>query len=181
MYLTSEGFNFPRLIDDDFFSAIKLLWNAKKYISSLTLLFTAIDTFGFIEFGAQNNSFIQWLDEYGDLRSINVTSREIWELRNSLLHMTNLDSYRVQSGSVERLIPAFTHPSMKTLPPDGNAKNFHVSQFLLIILPKGIEKWLTTYNQKREKIQQFIYRYDTIVSEARMGKYFNSSAGRRSR
>ena len=124
IYLTSEGFNFPRLIEDDFFSAIKLLWNANKYISSIKLLFTAIDTFGFIEFGAKNNSFMQWLDEYCDLRSINVTSQEIWELRNSLLHMTNLDSYKVRNGSVERLFPAFTHPDVETLPSDGKRQEF---------------------------------------------------------
>ena len=170
-YMTCEGFDFPQLIEDDYYSAIKLLWNERKYISAMKLLFSAIDTFGFIEYGPRRNCFVLWLEEYSDLLLINVTSHEMWELRNSLLHMTNLDSRRVRNKAVERLLPALAHPNVKTLPNDGDTKRFHMSRFILVVLPSAIERWLTTYNQDGGKIVQFIQRYDTIVSEARMTKF----------
>ena len=168
IYMTANGFDFPQLIEDDYYAAIKILWNEKKYISSMKLLFSAIDTLGFIEYGPRRNSFILWLDEYCDLRSINVTSQEVWELRNSLLHMTNLDSHKVRNSTVERLLPAIAHPDVKTLPMEGNTRRFHASRFIAVLLPKAIEKWLRTYIQGNGNIVQFIQRYDTIVSEARM-------------
>ena len=168
IYMTSEGFNFPQLIKDDYYSAIEILWNQKKYISSMKLLFSAIDTLGFIEYGPRGNCFVLWLDEYCDLTSINVTSQEMWELRNSLLHMTNLNSHKVRNSAVERLLPALADPDVKTLPRNGDTKRFHMSRFVAVILPKAIEKWLKTYIQENGKIAQFIQRYDTIVSEARM-------------
>ena len=64
-----------------------------------------IDTLGFGEYGPVGNCFVTWLDEYCDMGQAGVTSPELWELRNSLLHMTNLDSNRVRSGAVEGLKP----------------------------------------------------------------------------
>lgn len=168
-YMTPEGFNFAQLIKDDYFSAIKILWNNNKYVSTMKLLFSAIDTFGFIEYGPENNSFTHWLDEYCDLDSIGVTSQEIWELRNSLLHMTNLDSRKVRNNSVLRLMPSISHPET-TLPIDKNAKRFHVSRFILVILPQALEKWLKTYSKNTYKIAQFVDRYDSVVSDARLAK-----------
>lgn len=46
LYETDQGFDFPRLLEDDYFSAMKLLWNAKKYISCMKLMFSTIDTIG---------------------------------------------------------------------------------------------------------------------------------------
>ena len=171
IYMTANGFDFAQLIEDDYFSAVKLLWNEKKYISSMKLLFSAIDTFGFIEYGPRQNAFVHWLDNYCDLQSINVTSQELWELRNSLLHMTNLDSHKVRNNAVERILPAIAHPDWEGLPLDDDTKRFHASRFILILLPQAIENWLTTYIQERGKIVEFIRRYDTIVSEARMTKF----------
>ena len=51
IYWTDEGFDFGKLIDDDFTDAMKLLWKHRKYISALKLLFIMIDTLGFVEFG----------------------------------------------------------------------------------------------------------------------------------
>ena len=95
------------------------------------------------------------------------TSEELWELRNSLLHMTNLESHRVKKRVVRQLTPAFTHPSIETLPANGDIKLFDAARFLLVILPTAIEQWLNTYVHDQAKIFQFIRRYDTIVSESR--------------
>lgn len=171
-YMTEDGFDFPRLINDDYFQAIRMLWNDKKYISCLKLLFSAIDTFGFIEFGPSKtrNCFISWLDEFCDVKSLGVTSRELWELRNSIIHMTNLSSYRVTEGSVNRLVPSISPPDLEVLPPLNREKRFHTSRFLLVVIPKGIEKWVDTYKRNPSKFPRFIGRYDTIISEARVTK-----------
>ena len=130
IYMTANGFDFAQVIEDDYFAAMKLLWNEKKYISSMKLLFSAIDTFGFIEYGPSQNSFALWLDDYCDLQLINVTSRELWELRNSLLHMTNLDSHKVRKKTVERVLPAIAHPDVEELPMDEDTKRFHASRLV---------------------------------------------------
>jgi len=168
IYETDDGFDFPRLLDDDYFAAMKLLWNAKKYISCMKLMFSTIDTIGFVEYGPVNDCFVRWLDQYCDLSSIGVSSTELWELRNSLLHMTNLDSRKVSQNRVERLIPSITHPEVTNLQDSQGTRRFHVSRFLLQLLPEAIEKWLVTYNESPKKRLQFIHRYDTIVSESRM-------------
>ena len=112
VYLTDAGLDIPRLIDDDFILAIKTLMNNEKYISALKLILSMIDTLGFIEFGPTNDCFVKWLDKYCAMKDSGVTSEELWELRNSLLHMTNLDSRKVRSGKVERLMPAFAAPEI---------------------------------------------------------------------
>lgn len=35
VYFTEDGFDFPQLIQDDYFDAIHLLWNHRKYVSCL--------------------------------------------------------------------------------------------------------------------------------------------------
>ena len=44
IYLTEDGFDFPQLIEDDYFKAIHLLRKNRKYVSCLKLVFSAIDT-----------------------------------------------------------------------------------------------------------------------------------------
>ena len=64
-YLTDDGFDFPRLLDDDFFQAIRLLFNHRYFVSATKLLMTFIDTAGFVEFGdTGENTFVKWLDVY---------------------------------------------------------------------------------------------------------------------
>jgi len=46
-YVTDEGIDLPRLFNDDFFVATKLLWNAKHYISAAKLLMSAVGSGGF--------------------------------------------------------------------------------------------------------------------------------------
>ena len=168
-YWSEEGFDFTQLILDDHMEAIQLLWNNKKYISCLKLVFSAIDTFGFVEHGPKvHNCFKRWLSEYCDLEYLGVTAGELWELRNSLIHMTNLDSRKVHSGETHRLLPSIFHPEHDRAAFENGMKVFHVSRLMVFVLPQGIAKWLDSYNQDRSKFAEFIERYDTIASEARM-------------
>ena len=168
LYTTENGFDFPRLLNDDYMESIKILWNQKKYISALKLLLSMVDTIGFIEFGPTSDCFCKWLDQFCDLSRLGIESEELWELRNSLLHMSNLDSRKVRGKSVARLVPVVTAPQVEISETEDDAKVFHVSRFMLEVFPRGIEKWLETYNTNPEKFATFVARYDSIVSEARM-------------
>ena len=168
IYSTENGLDFPRLIQDDYFEAIHLLWNKGKYVSCLKLVFSTIDTLGYVEYGPDSNDcFSRWLDAYCDLGKVGVTSDEMWQLRNSLIHMTNLDSRKVRLGETHRLLPRFTHPDRDVAPFVDGMKVLHVARFVITVLPQGIENWLQSYNLNREKFAEFVERYDTIVSEAR--------------
>ena len=175
-YWSDRGLDFGQLINDDHFEAIHLLWNNRKYISSLKLVFCTIDTLGFVAYGPNvRDCFIRWLDEYCDLGSLGLTSQELWELRNSLIHMTNLDSRKVHSGKTHRVMPQFTHPDRDVAPVVDGMKVLHVARFLTVVLPRAVQKWLESYNQDRSKFAEFVERYDTIVSESRLVYRHSSS------
>ena len=165
-YVTKRGFDFPNLIDDDYYDALRLLWNNKKYISCMKLTFSMIDTLGFIEFGPVQGCFVRWLHSYCDVQKLGVTAEELWELRNSLVHMSNLDSRRVRRGQTTRLFPVFL-PLDYEAPRSDDEKRLHFARFLLVVLPEAIGRWLQSYNDDRNKFLSFVARYDTIVSEAR--------------
>ena len=176
VYLTGRGFDFPQLIQDDYFDAIHLLWNNRKYVSCLKLVFSAIDTLGYVEYGPiRGNCLTKWLDDYCDLGRVGVTADELSQLRNSLIHMTNLDSRKVRAGRAHRLLPRFVHPDQDTPPMVDGMKVLHVARFVIEVVPKGIENWLRSYNRDREKFAEFVERYDTIVSEARFAVWGSSS------
>ena len=168
LYWTNGGLDLTQLITDDYQSAVDVLWDNGKYISALKLLLSMIDTLGFVEYGLQNNCFRVWLDEYCNMGQAGVTSLELWELRNSLLHMSNLDSKKVRRGAVERLKPVIINSQVDVPSHSGGYKNFHLSRFAATVLPQGIDKWIRSYNEQPAKLLQFIHRHDTIVSEARL-------------
>ena len=166
-YMTEDGLDFPKLFREDFFEPIELLWNEKHYIACLKVLFTVVDTFGYLEFGQGGNCFVKWLDEFCNLKQCKVTSRELWELRNSLIHMSNLDSIKVKKGKVARLAPQITHPDQDTVPHPDGTRAFHFARFLSVTFPSGVEKWVNSFSKDRQKMMTFVQRYDRIVSETR--------------
>ena len=60
------------------------------------------------------------------------------------------------------------HPDRDVAPLFDGMKVLHVARFVIIVLPEGIESWLRSYNRDRAKFAEFVERYDTIVSEARL-------------
>ena len=167
LYWTKSGFDFGQMIDDDFMDAIKILWDDEKYISALKLLVIMIDTLGFVEFGPVHDAFIRWLDRYCDLRPLGVSSSEIWELRNSLLHMTNLSSRKVSSGEVERLLPIVT-AAQNDIPIEmDDFKCLHLSRLFGSVVPFGIANWVRSFDGNPNKVLEFVQRYDTVISDSR--------------
>jgi hypothetical protein len=94
-YANGTTIDISQLINDDYFLAIKLTFNAKLYVSSMKLLLSAIDSIAYIEYGDKKDIFEKWLTTYADISHLGITPKELWEMRNGLLHMTNLNSREV--------------------------------------------------------------------------------------
>lgn len=172
-YIDESGFHFDNLINEDFIEAIRILFNAKQYVSSMKLLMICVDTVSYLEFGDTNKNFPKWLDTYVDLNTLGITSDELWEFRNSVLHMTNLDSRKVQSGKVKRLMFYVSHPTTKYVRETDEGKTFNFKE-LLDTLALGISKWALSYNVDKGKFEIFLSRYDRIISDKRMTTtYYN--------
>jgi hypothetical protein len=166
-YMTDKGFDVPRLLNDDYFQAIKLLFNSKYYVSSAKLLMSFIDSVAFIDAGDVKNGFIKWLDAFANLSLLNVTSKELWELRNGLLHMTNLRSRAIEKGEVVPLIIS-VGISSKPLPPCRNGAKRINLKALIVVIDDAVSNWIKSYNQNPERWPDFVSRYDLTVSDSRV-------------
>ncbi|HAZ0555793.1 TPA: hypothetical protein I4D55_003403 [Enterobacter hormaechei] len=160
-YLDGESFDMVGLLRDDHFIPLHYLFNNKHYLSCIKLLFSFIDTIAWIDIGEHHN-FIKWINNYADLTSLEVSPEELWELRNSLIHMSNLDSQKVKQGKVRRISFAIhKRNSFKTIT-IGDTTFFNLTDFLFVI-EDAMRKWVDTYNQDQLKIITFVERYDKIV------------------
>jgi hypothetical protein len=161
-YLTPDGLDIPRLLNDDHFEAIRFLYKERSYLACMKLLASFIDTVAFLEYGDVQGNFAHWLDAYVDMPLLGITSDQLWELRNSLLHMSNLDSRRVLSGKVDRIsffvgprgTPHRLHPATGVY--------FNLSD-LVVAVAHGLTAWLETFASNRDKLRRFVQRYDRIV------------------
>jgi hypothetical protein len=164
-YVRDNTFYLAELLDDDYFKAIRLLFNAGHHVSSAKLLMSCIDTLAFVEYGDVRGNFTDWLTEYVDLTVIGISAVEVWEFRNSILHMTNLASRQVLAGKVSPITPYIGKvPSIPQLDPR-LPKPFNLN-FLLVAVGDGAAKWAGTYADT-EKMLKFIERYDTMISDGR--------------
>ncbi len=170
-YTTPHGIDFIRMFDDDYFRAIKLLFNNKHLVSSVKLLMIFIDTMAFVEFGDRRDIFKEWLDRFVDLGDIELSSDELWELRNGVLHMSNLNSRAVRSGKVLRLVPCVGLGSTE-LDLKRREKRFDLLR-LINAVGAGVGKWMVSYNENPEKLETFVERYDTVISDARLTHRFS--------
>ncbi len=167
-YTRDDAIDLPSLINDDYFLAIKLTFNAKLYVSAMKLLVSCIDSVAYIEYGdeAGSNVFTKWLNSYADLAPLGITAAELWELRNGLLHMTNLNSKKVLTNKERRI-------SFRVGGDAGFSSNevgvyyFDFSQ-LILAFSKALGKWIETYNFDREKFPKFVERYDQTISDSRL-------------
>ncbi len=164
-YITVDGFDMPKLIHDDYFQAIKLLFNAQHYVSCMKLIAAFIDTISFIEFGDVQGSFVKWLKSYSSIGRIGITENQLWEFRNSILHMSNIDSRRVLSIKEKRI--SFCVASKGYVPPsDFEAKYFNLKD-LIDEIAQSLSNWFQSYNKHPEKMVAFIERYDRVISDSR--------------
>ncbi|MBM1310360.1 hypothetical protein JQT66_09300 [Sulfitobacter mediterraneus] len=168
-YTTGNRFHLDRLINDDYFEAIKCLFNAGKYVSMAKLLMSCVDTLAYVEHGDKSKNFVLWLNEYCELEKLGITSEELWEFRNSVLHMTNLSSRKVLKGDCARITPFIAGLDMETPGDTGDEKPFNLYA-LVHEVAAGVSRWGATYNEHPEKSLKFIERYDTTISDARLAQ-----------
>jgi hypothetical protein len=157
-YTTSDGFNMPELLNDDYFNAIKLLFNSKYYVSF-------IDTVSYIEFGDISGGFVQWLNKYALIEKLGITELQLWEHRNSVLHMSNLDSRKVLAGK-EKRISFCVAQSGYVSSQDLDTQYFNLKD-LIDEIAQALSRWIQTYEDDRDKILIFVERYDRVISDSR--------------
>lgn len=164
-YMTQDGFDLPALIHNDYFGAIKLTFNNKYYVSCVKLLMSFVDTIAYLEYGDKQSIFIKWVNEFCNLNDVGVSAEELWEHRNSVLHMTNLESRKVASGKVVRISFCVARDGYVT--PEQNEIKFYNLKSLIDCVAAGLSRWFQSYNSKPEKFISFIERYDKIISDDR--------------
>lgn len=168
-YTSERGIDFSQLIHDDYFLAIKLTFNAGLYVSAMKLLVSCIDSLAYIEYGNNRKTvpFIKWLDAYADLTPLGITAAELWELRNGILHMTNLHSTKVRDNKVRRISFRVGGPS--DYPTDGADGVYYFDFYGLIqVFAEAQGRWIESYNSDREKFAKFVERYDETISDSRV-------------
>jgi hypothetical protein len=170
-YFTDKGFEMDRLLEDDFIKATKILFQNECYVSALKLLLSAIDTVAFLEYDDTPGNFKKWIDEYCEIDKANITSEELWEFRNSLLHMTNALSRKVKRKTVKALNFYVSYADIEERKSDGETKFFNLKT-LISIIADGLEKWGLSYKENRYKFSDFVNRYDKIISDSRYGKLY---------
>ncbi|UZM95857.1 hypothetical protein [Pseudomonas putida] len=176
-YSKTGTFDFAELVNDDYLKAYKLLFNNRHYTSATKLFLSCIDSLAYVEFGDDGRGkgkrpvFCRWLDTYVDLEPVGVTAEELWELRNGLLHMSNLHSTQVQKKAVRRI-----SISIGDTPADRGNPYDTTHYFNLITLYNqvavGIGAWCETYIDNHDKFLLFVERWDRTVSDARLTKYY---------
>jgi hypothetical protein len=168
-YTKGNTIDLSQLINDDYFLAIKLTFNAKLYVSSMKLLLSAIDSIAYIEYGDKQGIFEKWLTTYADISHLGITPKELWEMRNGLLHMTNLNSREVSKKKVRQI--SFSVGTKDFHEHDG----IHCFSFYGLINAYGaaLVKWLETYNSDTEKRVDFVDRYDKTISDSRLAVHTN--------
>lgn len=167
-YTNDDGINLSQLVNDDYFVAIKLTFNAGLYVSAMKLLVSCIDSLAYIEYGNVRNPppFMRWLDTYANLAPLGITSEELWELRNGILHMTNINSAAVSKNKIRRI--SFRVGGTVDYPRVGTEGVYYFDFYDLIrTLAQAQGLWIESYNNDRDKFAKFIERYDETISDSR--------------
>jgi hypothetical protein len=170
-FITEDGFALIDLIDKDFFGAIRLTYNQRHFVSCLKLILSAIDSIAFLEFGdiQEKNIFVEWLKMYCDFSRLNITEVELWEYRNSLLHMTNSYSRKVSQELVKRLKFYVSGEDKPDMIGDVQSNYFNIKS-LIETISDGISKWANSFNVNKDKLPAFLERYDLVISDSRYNR-----------
>lgn len=167
-YFNENGFDFSALINDDFLNPVRIMFNARHYVSATKLLLIAIDSVSFVEYGdSEKNPFVKWLQTYSDIDRLNITAEELWQHRNALLHMSSLTSKKVKAGNV-RMLVAYVGDIPSEVQLDHTTTGYYHLYEMIKVFGEALGKWLLTYDSDREKIYPFVERYDLIASDSRM-------------
>jgi hypothetical protein len=169
-YTTPNGLDVHELLADDFTNAIKLLCEHKHYVSATKLLVSFVDTVAYLEFGDVQGNYEKWLSKYAALALVGITASELWEFRNSLLHMTNPLSRKVLAGNAISLHFCINAKLMKVRFDKATDTKLFSFEILYETIIQALDSWTKSYSGNLAKQLEFIERYDTILSEARIAR-----------
>ncbi len=121
----------------------------------------------FVDAGDTRDGFIIWLGNYADLTPLGITAKELWEFRNGLLHMTNLNSRSVARGKTASVIFYVGNPT-RPLPISPSGAKFFSLAGLIEASALAVSKWIKTHSHRPEKRVEFVTRYDLTISDSRL-------------
>jgi hypothetical protein len=107
------------------------------------------------------------LGNYADLTPLGITAKELWEFRNGVLHMTNLNSRAVASGKTAQLILYVGNPT-RPLPASPSGAKYFSLMDLIEATAQAVSKWIKTNSHSPEKRVEFVARYDLTISDSRL-------------
>jgi len=163
-YVTEDGLDVCSMINDDFVLAIKKTWNEKYYTSCLKLLVSFIDTMAYVDNGDSTSAnFKKWLASYVDLTGVGISSDELWEHRNGILHMTTYDSRKVASGTVMRLMP---YVGQTAPPPNDGSFKYYSLHALLMAVMNGMGQYVVAMDGDLAMRARFCDNYERTVSDS---------------
>jgi hypothetical protein len=126
--------------------------------------------YGYEKTRTERAVFSRWLDAYVDLKPLGVTADELWELRNGMLHMSNLDSKKVLQEKTRRVSIMVGKAPESMQGSLDEVYYFNLHSFYLAVCD-GIGKWLQTYADSYDKFLIFVERWDRTISDSRMALY----------
>jgi hypothetical protein len=170
-YVTPSGFDVHALLEDDFTGAIKLLYAHKHYVSAMKLIVSLIDTVAYLDLGDVTGNYLTWLSKYAVLAPVGVTPLELWEFRNAILHMTNPLSRKVLSGNASPLGFYIDSTSKAVRIDQESATKVFSFEALYDAIVEAVSIWTKSYSGDLSRQLEFIKRYDTVLSEGRVGKF----------
>lgn len=162
-YVKDGYFDIAALINDDFVSAIRILWQAKHYNSALKLLLCLVDTMSFVSTGRSSpGNFKGWLSKFVDLAGVGISADELWEHRNAVLHLSTYESNKVRDGSVRKLVPY----AGRRRPPPSEEHAYYDMHALLMAVFAGLGKYLNAMDQSEDMRRIFCENYEKTISDA---------------
>lgn len=170
-YMKDSQFDICAMVNDDFVLAIRKTWNETHYTSCLKLLVSFIDTMSFVAHGDSTSAaFKTWVDTYVDLTPIGITSTELWEHRNALLHMTTYDSRRVTSGVVRRIVPYIGNGPKFPRISDPDCEYYPMRDLLMSVMI-GVGSYFSKLDQDDAMRRQFCDNYAKTASDSNMSTF----------
>lgn len=161
-YIKDGFFDLTALINDDFVIAMKTLWNAKQYNSNLKLLLCFIDTMSFVSTGSSSpNTFKGWLKKYVELDKLGISEDELWEHRNSILHLSTYESTKVRDGKIRKLVPY----AGQTKPPHSSEHAYYSLYDLQMEVFQGVGRYLNVMAENERMRKIFCDNYEKTVSD----------------
>ncbi|MBF0430520.1 MAG: hypothetical protein HQK83_04535 [Fibrobacteria bacterium] len=169
MFIESQNNDFGKELYKALFAGSFDCLKSGFHVSSIKLFLIGIDSVYFIDSGKSNLG--NWLKKYakGMPDKIEITSQELVEHRNSLIHYGGLDSKGVKAKRICRLIPvlkpAVKFPGIKKI--RGIKTKFYYVDELFVCLSEAIDSYIDDVNGNKNKKTQFIKNMKKVIYDVK--------------